>query len=165
MNSTIVISFGSVIVLVGIALLAVNVYFLYKNIQVKKWLQTKGTIISSSIEISKSPINKKYDDCYRPSVSYNYIINNISFISNRIYFGDKIFTSFSLNSEGIIEKFPIGKSITVYYNPVNQEEATLTAGIKLHQIIYALVSITTIIMGILILFNNQSLVLFIISLE
>ena len=158
-------SAGIVIVLVGIAIFVVNVYFLCKNIQAKKWHQTKGTILSSSIEISESPVNNKIVNYYRPSVSYNYFINSISFISNRIYFGDKIFTSYSSNTKDIIEDLHIGKNITVYYNPVKHNEATLTAGAKLHQIIYTMVAIIATFLGLLILFNNQSLVLFILSLE
>jgi hypothetical protein len=82
------------------------------------WVATEGVVLNTDYErtsvgriMSKTPI-----------VNYRYIVAGRDYLSNTLSFGD------DFAQEDIFERYPPGRSVTVYYNPEKPWEATLIKG-------------------------------------
>ncbi len=116
------------IVIVGLlvfALLLLNAIFLAviffmrrKMRQVSEWPYTQGTVTESRLE-SRSSEDGSTD---YPVVRYTYQL------IGRAYQGSRIATGPVVGGSGarkVIERYPAGAAVRVYYNPQNPEEAVL----------------------------------------
>lgn len=63
---------------------------------------------------------------YEPQVIYRYLANGNSHESKRLYVGDTVGYSGPGPAERILTRYPVGMPVTVYYNPNNPAEATLS---------------------------------------
>ena len=92
----------------------------------KNWTQVQCLVLSSIIEESK---NSDGDPMFEAKVSYQYHHNGSRYIGNKIYFGYGS-SSEKNDSLEIINLLPEGKTISVYFNPENPNEAVLIPGIQ-----------------------------------
>ncbi len=92
----------------------------------KDWLSTSGLISFSDIstitptrevDITRSPT-------YAPVVEYTYTVQGIAYRGKRIGFGTVI-SSTRTEAASIIERYPVGTVVNVYYDPHNPAEAVL----------------------------------------
>lgn len=86
------------------------------------WLSTTGTVLMSSVQSSHT--GKSYSTY--PVVVYSYVVNGQSYQSQRIKAGEQ-FLSVRLAGEAqsTVARYPIGASVTVYYDPANPAESAL----------------------------------------
>ncbi len=89
------------------------------------WPECQGTVISSDIkQETKTDSYEKQIVIYRAHVVYSYSVNGKTFKSNRI-----AFESYSTNLKGealaVVDKYPLGKTIMVYYDPANPGSSIL----------------------------------------
>jgi hypothetical protein len=105
-------------------------FFLYKRNQqsmayrqsTQTWLSTTGTILMSSVQTSHSGNSHST----YPVIVYSYIVNGQSYQSQRIRAGDQFLTvRLAGQAQATVARYPIGKSVTVYYNPANPAESVL----------------------------------------
>jgi hypothetical protein len=89
----------------------------------KTYIKTNGKILDSDI-LHHSKITNNSVDNYSPYVEYKYTVNNKYYIGYKIHFYDKK-TWDEDEVKDILENFPKGKKITVYYNPSKYHEAVL----------------------------------------
>jgi hypothetical protein len=105
-------------------------YFLYKRNQqsmayrqsAQAWQSTTGTIMMSSVQSSYSGgSHSTY-----PVVVYQYEVRGQRYQSQRIKAGEQFLNvRISGQAEATVQKYPIGSTVTVYYNPSNPAESVL----------------------------------------
>ena len=113
---------------VSACLIVYGVNMLIKEKASRSWPVCQGTVISSDIEQeSKIDSSKKKTVNYRACVVYSYSVNGKTFISNRIAF-ETYSTSQKRKALTIVNRYPAGEIITVYYDPANPNSAILEKG-------------------------------------
>jgi hypothetical protein len=105
-------------------------YFLYKRNQqsmayrqsAQAWQSVTGTIMMSSVQSSHS--SGSYSTY--PVVVYQYEVRGQRYQSQRIKAGEQFLNvRISGQAEATVQKYPIGSTVTVYYNPSNPAESVL----------------------------------------
>lgn len=102
-------------------------YFIYKRSQqgasyrqaAQTWRTTTGTVMMSSVQSGHR--GSRY-----PVVVYQYEVNGKSHQSQIIKAGEQYLNiSFAGQAQEIVNRYPIGTTVTVYYNPDNPAESAL----------------------------------------
>jgi hypothetical protein len=105
-------------------------FFLYKRNQqsmayrqsTQTWHSTTGTILMSSVQSSYSG---RSHSTY-PVVVYQYEVNGQRYQSQRIKAGEQFLNVRVIGqAEATVNRYPIGATATVYYNPANPSESVL----------------------------------------
>jgi len=105
-------------------------YFLYKRNQqseayrqsTQNWVSTTGTVLMSSVQ---SKHTGRSHTLY-PVVVYVYAVNGQSYQSQRIKAGEQFLNvRVSGQAHATVARYPIGATVTVYYNPANPSECAL----------------------------------------
>ena len=95
--------------------------------QSRNWQTTSGVITESTIVISK---DSEGDSMYKPRIRYEYEINGKHKHSHNVYFGGRnISSSSQYFSQKMINRYPRGKQVKVYYHPRSPQQAVLEAGV------------------------------------
>jgi hypothetical protein len=154
------IALGIFFLVVGIIVFILNTRAIVLANASKHWDITKGIILESVLYISDTDES----NTYRPQIEYSYSINENDFKSNRVYFGSNILSSFKKRrSQRLINKYPKGKCVDVYFNRMNEKMSVLEPGIKTEIITGLVLGIVLLAIGYLfysypeaisILFNN-----------
>lgn len=115
--------------LIGISVvIIVGLFAVWKFMGSSNWTETKGTILKSEYkEIYNNPATNtgktQYDYLY--TVEYEYTFNGMTRKGSKIYPGlPNLFTKIT-EVEKISNQFPVGKSVSVYVNPNNADDASL----------------------------------------
>jgi hypothetical protein len=91
----------------------------------KSWPSTAGTIEASTITSNTSTDSDGFSSTtYAPVVIYSYNAMGSTFHGRRVGFGMEISGSQS-GAVNTMSRYPVGKIVTVYYNPENPGEAVL----------------------------------------
>lgn len=104
----------------------VNIYLIYrivKQYRTLEFLETKGTITQSKVEID-------YDDegdSYKPSFQFEYIVDGQHRTGKTYKYSE---LSWKKNSaKKVVKSLPVGKEVPIYYHPRFPEQAVLKKGI------------------------------------
>ncbi len=110
------------------------VIWIFQWKQSQEWPSIRGKIIQSSLRSVLVPQGgrKSFNldgsvrvvTAYSPDILYEYRANAESFQSRQIFLGQQFPSSLSL-ANNFVEKYPIGKEVTVFYNPEKPEVAVL----------------------------------------
>ena len=93
--------------------------------QSQKWRSICGSIIQSEIESVLVPRGGKkgYFNgipnlivAYIPKILYEYRVNAETFQSKQIFLGQQFPTNFN-TADDLVERYPVGKEVTVYFDP------------------------------------------------
>ncbi|MBI2441031.1 MAG: DUF3592 domain-containing protein [Lentisphaerae bacterium] len=90
------------------------------------WPATQGRVVASSVEYQDSD---EGSGTYHAEVMYDFSVNDTTFSGNRVAYGD-YGSSNPSHARRIVNRYPKGKSVTVYYLPGNPEECLLEPGLK-----------------------------------
>lgn len=131
-GSGLLFTFVSVIcsVLLPLLILGGLGYFLYRRNQqsmayrqsTQAWQSTTGTVVMSSTQRKRT--GRSYSDY--PVVVYLYQVNGRQYQSQRIKAGEQFLNvRLSGQAEATVQKYQIGSTVTVYYNPSNPAESVL----------------------------------------
>ena len=122
---------------VGLLLALYNLWLIIKAKSTKNWDKTDGTITNSELVDYTSA--GEANSTFKPKIEYTYFLNGNEYKSKRIYFGSHIMTSYNKrHSQKLVEKYPKGTKVIVYYDRLNEKESVLETGIK-SQIIIGLI--------------------------
>ncbi len=98
----------------------------------RRWAQTAGRILSSSVEEIAVPVRvntsiRRYRMAvrYAPSVVYEYFVNDARYQSERLRLGSRLLSSEACDLEREIRRYPTSGAVTVWYDPANPAEAVL----------------------------------------
>ena len=99
--------------------LIVIFYTRRKVAQTESWFSTVGTVTLSTIDVHKS--GRRSSIPY-PDVRYSYQVLGREYEANKIMPGAEIGGS---GAQKVIDRYPVGAQVTVFYNPQNPYEAVL----------------------------------------
>jgi len=89
------------------------------------WPQAKGEILSSEL---KGQSRGKDRTRYYTRILYRYTVNNTDYESGKVGFHDAMSTDRKY-VKGIVERYPKGKEVTVFYHPKKPGLAVLEPGL------------------------------------
>ena len=87
----------------------------------KNWPMTKGTIIKSRVQVSPGEYTT-----VNPHIEYRYQVGAVEYTSMQVRPGDKLINKYSSTEcYDLVEQYPVGAEVDVYYNPKDPSEAVL----------------------------------------
>ena len=112
----------------GAGLLLWGGYEINRAYESRSWPNTQGTITSSYIKKeNRKDSNNSYKTTYYPKVNYQYQVEGKYYSCNRIAFGG-VSGGKRSKAKKVVDRYPSGKKVTVYYNPKDPGVAVLKAG-------------------------------------
>ena len=96
--------------------------------QSHKWPTVPGEIVSSELESETEQHHHKPITTYAAAIRYAYEIEGKAYESDQIQLGGTSETSQPREFERMVERYPKGKRVTVYYDPDDPATATLEPG-------------------------------------
>jgi hypothetical protein len=87
------------------------------------WAKVDGKVVASNV----NQFTGRSGRTYRPMVIYAYSIGPVRFMSSRIAFHPLASSSRSAATE-FVERYPVGKTVQVFYDPQDPEQAVLEPG-------------------------------------
>ena len=118
MVDAVLIGFGVIAIAIGAVLYSVQFRQGLRANASKKWPRASGTVIASVVE--KSPGHWWR---YRAALQYNYRVGGKNYESSRIFWGGNEGGQKHMSS--VVETYPAGGSVRVFYDPKNPAEAVL----------------------------------------
>lgn len=90
------------------------------------WPNTPGQVVSSDVRHST---DSEGGDSYSPEVTYQYSVNDQSYQADRIKFGENSYNS-NRRAQEEVDRYPVGRTVDVYYDPAEPEKAVLEPGVS-----------------------------------
>ena len=90
------------------------------------WPTAPGVIQQSSVEYHRG---NKGGGTYHAEVMYNFTVGGTTFSGNRVAFGDYDSSNPS-HARGIVNRYPQGKAVTVFYSKDKPDVCVLEPGMK-----------------------------------
>jgi hypothetical protein len=90
------------------------------------WPTVQGGITSSEVTVSS---DSEGADSYSPEVTYRFQIDGQIFASSQIKFGENSYGS-RRKAQEIVNQYPVGKQVMVYYEPERPTNAVLEPGVS-----------------------------------
>jgi Protein of unknown function (DUF3592) len=123
--------FPLLFLLVGLILLAIGARQIYQGQQSEHWPTVTGKIAVAELgkHIDRDSDNTTSSTTYSADISYDYLVDDVAYVNSAVHFG-------SLNSSDpsvarrLLQRYPVGKQVTVYYNPARPQQAVLEPGIQ-----------------------------------
>jgi MFS superfamily sulfate permease-like transporter len=131
----------------GIALLAFGAVEFKRALASKSWPSVTGAITSSSIQKKQTRKNNRTVISYYPRVQYRYTVAGKTHSADRIAFGGTAGGSRS-KAQKIVNQYPSGKTLPVYYDPDDPSVAALETGHSLMAIVIILAGLVFLCAGI-----------------
>lgn len=111
---------------IGIGMLVKLAKHYGKLQQSKNWLSTNGKIISSDLDAQISTDDDGYQTTtYLAKVFFTYEVNGNSYESDRVNFDYGMRTSNVRKPQSVVEQYPTGSDVTVYYDPEDPQQSVL----------------------------------------
>lgn len=118
---------------VGLLLTLYNLWLIIKAKSTENWDKTDGIITNSEL-LDLTSVGE-VDSTFKPKIEYSYTLNGNEYKSKRIYFGSHIMISYNKRqSQKLVQKYPRGTKVIVYFDRLNEKQSVLETGIK-YQII------------------------------
>jgi len=123
--------FGLVFLAVGIGVTAWGWNVLGDAKASTSWPSVDGSVISSKVERERtsrrSGGRRRTSTTYGAEVRYRYSVDGNEYSSDKVSFGDYS-SSNRARAQGIVDRYPVGKTVQVYYDPNTPETAVLESG-------------------------------------
>ena len=146
--------FGLIILIIGFAILCMTVIAISNSVSAKEWSIIMGKIIKS--DIYELQFGGESNATFRPDIAFEYNVNGEKYISDRLYYGVKIMSSFNwIKSRKLVEKYPVNKEVKVYFNPNKPSESVVEPGIHVDLGVIFIFAIFFVICGFLLYINSD----------
>jgi hypothetical protein len=89
------------------------------------WPSAQGQIVNSYVSHST---DSEGGDSYSPEVTFEYTVNDQRYQDTRIKFGENSYSS-NNRAQEVVNRYPIGQTVAVYYDPAEPETAVLEPGV------------------------------------
>lgn len=138
-------------------------YNFYKQIESKFWQKTNGNIVFSDFIVQQHSntgtgsfsITLKSPLLYAPNVVYQYNLGENKYQNNRVTAGIGLLFHSKSYAEEMLNRYPVGKKVVVYYNPSNPNESVLEKDIVGFDVFMFLMSFIFVIIAISIIFSAR----------
>lgn len=141
----------SIFVVIGTGL----IWFAYYNGKLAKasltWPSVIGKVIRSQVSRSENiDQENRHTVSYLADVAYEYVVGEQTLQGERVQFGGRVSGGSAKPAQKVVDRYPVGAEVTVYYDPARPNQCTLertTAGsmIVLYVIGFAFVILAPII--------------------
>ena len=122
--------FPFIFVVVGAIAALFGIHGIIKAKASVDWPSSPGRIVSSTVESHRSTGDSgPRSTTYHAEISYEFSIEGTTFNGNRVAYGD-YGSNYPSHARRIANRYPKGKSVTVYYMPENPKECLLEPGLK-----------------------------------
>ena len=118
MVNTVLIGFGAIAIAIGAVLYSVQFRQGLRADASKKWPRAPGTVIASALE--KSPQHRRR---YIAALQYRYRVGGKDYEATRVFWGGN--EGREKHMASVVETYPAGSSVRVFYDPKNPTEAVL----------------------------------------
>ena len=92
----------------------------------KSWPAVPGTITRSEVDVWQ----RDSQTHYQPDIAYSYTINGEKYTSSKITIGDPPLDNNVTRAKRLQSEYPVGKEVSVYYDPELPESSALKPGSK-----------------------------------
>jgi len=128
--------FGAIFIIGGIIAAYFGINTIKLAIASESWPTVEGKVIKSEINRVKRRVKREErtvtETHYIPIVSYQYTVNDIAHISDKVSFVEVSYDeTCSSCANAIRNKYPKDTIVKVHYNPEKPNEAVLEAGLQL----------------------------------
>lgn len=89
----------------------------------KHWSTTTGVILESNLE--------EDSDGWYPNVRYEYAVQRKRYANDQLYFYAVNGSTNKRDAKKHLTPYPVGKTVTIYYNPTKPEESVLDRQVPL----------------------------------
>ncbi|BBB33437.1 hypothetical protein TTHT_1994 [Thermotomaculum hydrothermale] len=113
---------GIIFLMVGVLLFVVGYIFIKQAKKVEKWPSVKGVVVESKVVSHLD--SESNQTMYAPAITYRYKVDGKEYTCSD-YGALNISYSFASEAERIVNNYPEGKEVIVYYNPENPYKAVL----------------------------------------
>ena len=147
---------GLLVTVIGIGFIIWGGMVVMEARSATNWPETQGTITSSRVihTTSTSQTNKS-KWYYRAEIKYGYEVDGLEYVSDRLDFGTyKHKYKSEVYPTGTKNRYPVGKSVTVYYDPIDPEQAVLDRQTGMNTYTGLLIGIITTIVGVLLFLRS-----------
>lgn len=116
---------------VGLILLAVGGYQIYRGQQSTQWPTVLGVITISELgkHVDRDTDTRATSTTYRADITYDYVVDDVVYVNGNVYFGS-MQSSDPTAARMLLKRYPVEKRVTVYYNPARPQQAVLEPGIS-----------------------------------
>ncbi|MBC7922144.1 MAG: DUF3592 domain-containing protein, partial [Ferruginibacter sp.] len=90
------------------------------------WPTTRGEVMVSELDVD----NDRDGVTFRAEICYRYVLPSGEYVSNRVFFGHQISTSSSVAAAKVKNRYRVGQSVAVHYDPANESESVLEPGVN-----------------------------------
>lgn len=134
----------------GVVLMAWGGFEIKGSQESGSWPSAQGAITSSGMsQRTTRDSNHRTRTTYYPKVGFQYQVDGRNYTSLRIAFGTGDTGGSEKWARKIVNKYPAGKTVTVYYNPQDPQYGVLESGITWRSIILLLAGVAFFIAGVL----------------
>jgi hypothetical protein len=120
-----------ILVVLGISITRSGIRGIKESRASTHWPTTMGTIVSTDVK-EQQPLDSLdgyHRSDYLPVVEYSYSVNEKKFTNGHRTFNDDVVVYGSTEkAQAAIEKYSVGKTVQVYYDPTNPGDAVLEPG-------------------------------------
>ncbi len=112
----------------GVSLVAIAINAIVPAWRSKRWLPTRGKIMTSRAVASAGPVQwgRGTTLLWDPGIVYQYTVEGTTYRGTRLNFNGHVPTV--IRVQRIVDRYPIGQPVTVWYNPVDPSSAVLEPG-------------------------------------
>lgn len=143
---------GGIALLVSIPFLIVGLVFLFIVVRAggkvrasKNWPSTSGRVLASDIEMRRSRTGQGgTSTAYYPVVLYEYMVNGRRLQSNRVRFGSDVGFGWTSPAQKVVDQYPPGAMVEVFYNPNDPTEAVLQRTARTANLMFVFIAIVII---------------------
>lgn len=118
--------FPLIFVLIGGSVVFWGVNTFFKANQSEAWPFVDGIIVESEMEYHRS---NEGSGTYHARILYDYTVGGVLYSGDQVAYGD-YGSSDSSHARSIVNRYPKGQSVLVYYDPNQPEESVLERGIQ-----------------------------------
>ena len=94
------------------------------------WAETQGTVLSARLDVGYSSRNASQVKGYRPSVEYEYTVDDIRYTGNRFEHAlSATYTTDKALVEEQLKAFSEGSAVNVFYDPADPTRSVLVPGV------------------------------------
>ena len=113
-----------IFIIAGMGILGAGVWNLVRSVRSESWPTAPGLVLSSRMEQHHS---HKGGTSYSASIGYDYVVAATHFDGTRVAFGSM--SASAAYARAILDRFPVGKTVPVYYSPGDPQDSVLEPGI------------------------------------
>ena len=116
--------FCSLFIVVGMVIAGVGVWIFTKSLRVEHWPVTDGIVQSAEM---KSHAGNHGGTTYSAEVTYTYRVAGANFTGDKVAIGQM--SASTSYAQGILNRYPVGKKVSVHYAPGDPADAVLETGL------------------------------------